>query len=176
MEHPAQRRAIHDAGMHAKAHDRTGALVHHDLYPVRAKYDRFATKQVETPQAVLCVTEDGEAGRPGRVWCRPVPNGEDASHHIHVDRNTEGQGNLLRDPRTTPGRIPTFHLEDGRDDFLGGSSWAGFVGTFEEKSRRYYAVSAPSDSGNRRKEMEKKDRQVAHRTILARSNNPQKSA
>src|SRR6266851_2745676 len=34
IEHPAQPHAIHDAAMHAEAHDATRALVHHDEHPV----------------------------------------------------------------------------------------------------------------------------------------------
>lgn len=30
--------------------------------------------------------------------------------------NTEGQGDLLGDSWTTPGRIPLFHVGDGGDD------------------------------------------------------------
>jgi len=126
IEHPAQSHAIHVAAMHAKAHDATCALVHHDEHPVRAQHGRLATKTVETPQTVLRVAEDGEPGRPGRVWCGPVPNGEDAAHDVLVDGNAEGQGDLLSDPGTTPGRIPLFHVDDRGDDFLGGSLWAGF--------------------------------------------------
>jgi len=48
-----------------------------------------------TPQTVLCVTEDHEPGRPSRVWRRPVPNGENAPHHILGDGNSEGQGDRL---------------------------------------------------------------------------------
>ena len=53
IEHPAQRHAIHDAAMHAKAHDATCALVHDDEHPVRAQHGGFATKPVETPQTVV---------------------------------------------------------------------------------------------------------------------------
>jgi hypothetical protein len=82
---------------------------------------RFASKQIETPQTVLCVTEHGEPGRPRRVWFRLVPNGENAPHHILGDGNTEGKGDLLSDSGTTPRRIPPFHVDDCGDDFLGGA-------------------------------------------------------
>ena len=54
---------------------------------------------------------------------RPGTNGEDAPHDVLVDRNAEGQGNLLSDPGTTPGRIPLFHVNDRGDDVLSGSFW-----------------------------------------------------
>ena len=60
IEHPAQPHAINDAALHAKADDATRALVHHDENPVRAQDRRFTSKQIETPQTVLRVTEDRE--------------------------------------------------------------------------------------------------------------------
>jgi len=114
IEHPAQPLPIHDAAMHAKAHDATRALVHHDQNPVCTQDGRFTAKQIEAPQTVRRVTEDREPGRPTRIWCRPEPNGENAPHHILVDENAEGQGNLLSDPRTTPGRIPSFQVRRPR--------------------------------------------------------------
>ena len=107
--------------MYAKAPDATRPLVHHDEHPMCAQDGRFASKQIETPQTVLRVTEDREPGWPIRVWCRSAPHGENAPHHILVDGNTEGQGDLLSDPGTTPGRIPPFHIDDGGHDFLVGT-------------------------------------------------------
>jgi hypothetical protein len=84
------------------------------------------------------VTKDREPGRPRRVWFRLVPSRENASHHILVDGNTEGQGDLLRDPWTSPDRVPLFHVDDRSDDLLAGSLGPGFVGPLDEKSRRYF--------------------------------------
>ena len=66
---------------------------------MRAQRGRFASKQIETPQTVLRRTQDREPGRPRRVWCRPVPNGEDAPDDIFVEGDTEGHDDLLGDPR-----------------------------------------------------------------------------
>jgi hypothetical protein len=121
IEHAAQRDAIHDAAVHAKAHDATRALIHHDQHPVCVEDGRFAAKQVETSQTVLRVTQDREPGRPRRVWFRLVPSRENAPHHILVDGNTEGQRDLLRDPWTAPDPVPAFHVDDGGDDVLAGS-------------------------------------------------------
>src|ERR1700730_17539291 len=108
IEHPAQPHAIKDAAVHAKSDEATRALVHHDENPVCAQDCRFASKQIETPQTVLRVTEDREPGRPSRGWSRMIPNRDNALYHILVDGNTEGQGDLLSDPWTTPPRIPPF--------------------------------------------------------------------
>ena len=124
IEHPAQRQAIHDAAVHAKSDDPTRALVHHDENPDRPQYRGFAPKQIETPQTVLRMTEKREPGRPRRIWFGLVPHGENAPNNVLVDGNAERQGDLLRDPWTTPSGIPLFHLNDGCHDFLVGSFWA----------------------------------------------------
>src|SRR5262245_12960976 len=96
-----------------KPHDAARELVHHDEHPIGPQQCRFAAKQIETPQTVLRVTEHREPGRPRRVWLRLVPRGEDAPHHILVDGNIEGQGDLLRDSWTPPRWIPPCHVDDG---------------------------------------------------------------
>jgi hypothetical protein len=120
IEHPAQPPAIRDAAVHAEAHDATPTLVHHHEHPVCAQDGRFTSKQIEAPQTVLRVPEDREPRRPRGVWFRVVPHGENASHHILVHGNAEGQGDLLRDSWTPPRRIPLFHVDDGGHDVLTG--------------------------------------------------------
>src|SRR6266849_7186078 len=105
VEYAAQPHAIHCTAVHSKAHDATRALVHHHEHPMGAEDGRFASKQIDAPQTVLRVPQDREPGRPRRVRFRRVPHSENASHHILVHRNTEGQGDLLRDSWTTPCRI-----------------------------------------------------------------------
>jgi hypothetical protein len=53
-------------------------------------------------------TEDSEPGRPSRSLVRLIPNGENAPKHVVVYGNAKGQGDLLRDPWTTPGRFRCF--------------------------------------------------------------------
>src|SRR5262249_19366274 len=121
IEHPAQPHAINEATVQAKPHDAPGTLVHHHEDPVRAQDSRSDSKKTKTPQPVFWVTKDCEQGRPRRIWFRLVPSRENAPHHILVDGNPEGQGHLLRDPWTPPGRVPLFHVDDGGHDFLSGS-------------------------------------------------------
>jgi hypothetical protein len=89
IEHPAQPHAIHEAAVHANAHEAPGTSVDHHEHPVRAPDSRCAVKQIQTPQTVRGVTQDRKSGRPRRVWFRLVPRGEHASHHILVDGNPE---------------------------------------------------------------------------------------
>jgi hypothetical protein len=121
IEHLAQRHTVYDAAVHAKTHDAPRPLVHHDEHPVRVEDGRFAPKQIKTPETVLRVTKDREPGRLRRVLFWPVPSGENPPHHVLVHGNTEGQGDLLRDPWTSPGRVPLFHVDDRGHDFLAGS-------------------------------------------------------
>ena len=113
IEHPAQHHPVHHTLVHAETHDAPCPVVHHDEHPVRVQHGRFAPKQIHTPQTVLRVTPDGQPGRPRRVWFRPVPNRENAAHHILVDGNPKGQSDLLRDPWTSLGeaRISEVNLE-----------------------------------------------------------------
>ena len=117
IEHPAQPGAINDAAMHAKAHDATRALIHHDEHPVCAQHGRLPSKQIETPQTVLRVTEDREPRWPSRARFWLVPNRENAPHDILGDGNREGQRDLLRNPWTPPARIPPLHVDDRGSDF-----------------------------------------------------------
>src|SRR6266436_4228671 len=104
--------------MYAKAHDAARPLVHHDEYPVCPQDGRFAPKHVETPQTVFRVTQNREPGRSSRVWSWLIPHGENAPHDVLVDGNAEGQGDLLSDPWTPPGRIPPLHVDDSGHHFL----------------------------------------------------------
>ena len=49
IEHLAQRDAIHDAAVHAEAHDAPRKLVYHHEHPMRVEDGRFAPKQIKTP-------------------------------------------------------------------------------------------------------------------------------
>jgi len=65
VEHRAKCGAIDDAGMDAEADDATGEWVHEDKDPMGAQGGRFAPELVDTPEAVLHVSEEGQPGRTG---------------------------------------------------------------------------------------------------------------
>src|SRR5262249_46800731 len=106
IEHAAQPDPVHDVALHAKPHDATRAVVHHDEYPIGPQDRGLAAEQVETPETVLRVTEHREPRRPSGVWLRFVPRRENAAHDIRVDGNVEGQRDPLRDSGAPPRRIP----------------------------------------------------------------------
>src|SRR6202035_5943223 len=53
--------------------------------------------------------------------------GENPSHHVFVDCNIEGQGDLFSDSRTAPAGIPLLHFDDRVDEFCTRSLRAGFA-------------------------------------------------
>src|SRR5499427_3734777 len=137
IEHAAQRDAIHDAAMHAKAHDAARELVHHDEHPIGPQDRRLASKQVETPQTVLRMTEHREPRRPRRVWLWPVSRGENAAHDILVDGNLERQSDLLRDAWTLPRRIALFHVNDGSHQV---AAWSPRARLLPDRGREQQAI------------------------------------
>jgi hypothetical protein len=60
------------------------------------------------------------------------------AHHILVDGNPEGQGDLLRDQWTSPRRIPLFHATTAATTSCVGPFGLGFVRTLDESSKRYF--------------------------------------
>ena len=86
---------------------------------------RFAPEQIQTPEAVLQVANEGQPGWPPGVLFRSVVTGENPSNHVFVDGDVESQGNLLSNARTAPGGIALLHLDNGFNEFFVGSFWAG---------------------------------------------------
>src|SRR5215831_20661118 len=101
LEHPAERQAIDDARLNSKPDDSPRVLVHHDEHPIRSQDDRFASKQVETPQAVLRMADEREPGRTTFRRHRVVILGKNPPNHILINGGTEGQIDLFGDiPRS----------------------------------------------------------------------------
>ena len=51
--------------------------------------------------------------------------GEHTAHHILVDLQAEGTGDLLRDARTTEAGIAALHFDDGGDECRRGTVGTG---------------------------------------------------
>ncbi len=89
--------------------------------------DRLAAKQINAPETVFSVTNDGQPRRP----CAAARFGVVVffQHHpsdkILIDLNTEGIGDLLSDPRASKARITLLQLDDGADQLLGGTLGTG---------------------------------------------------
>ncbi len=123
MEHPAESDAIDCSGLHAKANDPAGELIHNDQDPMSAQRRRLAAKQVHAPETVFRVAQESQPGGTAGVRSWSVMSGPDASDNVFVNENVESQGKLLSDSRAAPGGIALFHLNDGMDEFTGRSLW-----------------------------------------------------
>ena len=57
--------------------------------------DRFAPEQIDTPEAVLQVAQEGHPRWTTGVLFRPIVTGENPWNNILVDWDVESQGDLL---------------------------------------------------------------------------------
>jgi len=143
IKHAAESHTIGCSGMHAKPDDPARELIHDNQDPVSAQRRRIAAEQVDTPEAVLHVTQESEPGGAAAVRSWSVMSGQDASDNVFVDGDTEGQGNLLGDSRTAPGGISLFHFDNGIDEFSGRSPRTGLA---PEICREEHPVLSPDQS------------------------------
>jgi hypothetical protein len=118
LEHAAQRCAVKDAAVDAKAHEPPAELVHHDQNPMRSQRGGLAAEQIATPQAVFRLSEESQPGGTSAIRFRPVMLSQDTANHVLVEFDTKRQGDLLSDSGTSPTRIPPFHFDDGIDEFF----------------------------------------------------------
>ena len=89
IEHAAERRTIDYPGLHSEADDAASELIHDDHYPMALEDQRFTTKEIDTPEAVLGVSEEREPGRTVGTVGRPTAFREYTSHNILVDLDTK---------------------------------------------------------------------------------------
>jgi len=130
IEHPAERHTVDYSSVHAKPDDPARVLIHDGQYPMSPQRRRLAAKQVDTPEAVLHVTQESEPG-----WAAGVSNWaevicQDELDNVFIDGDTEGQCNLLGDSRAAPGGIALFHFDNGVDEFSGRSFRTGLAREF----------------------------------------------
>ena len=59
VEHPAEAGAIDGAPVHAKSDEAAGELVHDHEHPVALEHDGLTPKQVDAPQTVGRVADEG---------------------------------------------------------------------------------------------------------------------
>ena len=112
---------------------------YHDHDPVTAQKYGFASEQVDAPEAILDVPDEGQPGRAvGSGVARPVVLREHAGNDIFVNLDPEGMSDLLGNADIAELGITALHLDDRRNEFGG---WAFGPGLRrmdeEEKSRRY---------------------------------------
>src|SRR5687767_1007486 len=89
IKHSTQGWTINRDWLHGEADDAPGELIHHHHHPVRLDDQRFTTKEIDAPEAVLGMSEEGQPGRTVGAAGRPTVFGEYPSHNVLVDPDTE---------------------------------------------------------------------------------------
>jgi hypothetical protein len=120
VEHATDRHAIDVSRLDANADDPTREQIHDDHDPVALEHNRFASEQIDAPQAVFHVSDEREPGGSLISGARSEMPSEDAAHDIFVDLDAKRVSNLLGNSRTPEARIAALHFEDRRDEFLRG--------------------------------------------------------
>jgi hypothetical protein len=118
VEHATDRHAIDVSRRNANADDPAREQIHDDHDPVALENNRFTAEQIDAPQAVRCVSDEGEPGWTIASRGTSAMLSEDAAHHILADVDTECMGNLLSNSRAPESRIAALHLENRGDEFL----------------------------------------------------------
>ena len=103
--------------MNRKANDSAAELIHDHHHPMSPENQRLAAKQIEAPQAVLRMPEEGQPGwaRARRTAIGPIVFREHAADDILIDLQSKGERELLSDPPAAEARISGFHLDDGSE-------------------------------------------------------------
>ena len=101
VEHPAHGYAIDVGPLDTETNDAAGEEIQYHQNPVTMQEDRFASEQVDAPEAILELPHECQPGGSigsGLAW--PVVLGEHPAHDILVDLDAEGVGDLLGDTDT----------------------------------------------------------------------------
>jgi hypothetical protein len=139
-EHSAQLRTINGSGMYTKSNNPAGVLIHDDQDPVGPQGGRFAPEQIYTPEAVFHVAQEGQSRWTAGVVFRAVMSGEDTANHVLVDLDSKSQSNLLGDSGTSPSGIALLHLDNGFNQILTWSCWAGCATAFRGEQQTVLTI------------------------------------
>src|ERR1700687_202488 len=120
VEHATDRHAIDVRRLDTEANDAAREVIHHNHDPIALEHNGFTSEQIDTPQAVLHVSDEREPGGSLVSGGRSEMPSEDAAHDIFVDLDAKRVSNLLGNSRTFESRIAALHFEDRRDEFLRG--------------------------------------------------------
>jgi hypothetical protein len=100
-------------------------------------------QQIHTPEAVFHVTQQRQPGRSSGARFRQIVMGENSSHHVFVDWEVQGQGDLFSDSQTAQQPQPGFRC------FISTTAWmSSALGPFGpglrrplgENSMRYFCL------------------------------------
>src|ERR1044072_4282181 len=82
---------------------------------MRPQPQRFASKQIEAPEAVFHVTQKRQPRRTVGARCGSGMESKNPANHILINSSPESQVDLLGDTRTSPCWIALLHLDDCPD-------------------------------------------------------------
>src|SRR5262245_17266326 len=118
------RGATEISALNAKADDPTCEHVHHHHDPMAAQEERFAAKQIDTPQAVLHVPDKAQPGRTIVPCSGSIVLRKHAADNVFVDIDAKGTRDLLCDAGTASTGIAALELDDRVDELLRWPLWA----------------------------------------------------
>src|ERR1039458_3729001 len=107
VEHAAERWTVNGNGLHTKADDPADKLVYDHQNPVTPQQDRFGSEQVQAPETVFGMTQQREPRRSMVTALGEVMCGQTSAHHIFVEVEAKGLGQVLRDLRAALDRKST---------------------------------------------------------------------
>src|SRR5215207_129436 len=84
IKHSADCSTINHAWLHSEADDAASELIHDDHHPVGSEDQRFTSKEIDAPEAVLGVSEESQPGRTVAAAGRPTVFRQYTSHNILV--------------------------------------------------------------------------------------------
>ena len=84
VEHAAERGTVDCNGLHTKADDPTGKLVHDDQNPVTPQQDRFRPEQVQAPETVRGVPQEREPRRTVLLALGSIVCSQNPADHILI--------------------------------------------------------------------------------------------
>jgi hypothetical protein len=125
IEHSAGCDTVDFSQLDTESNNPVGVLIHHEQDPMGSQGSRFTPEQIETPEAVLQVSNEGQPGWTTGTRFGPIMTGENPSHNVLIDLDIESQGNQLSNPRTASAGIALLCLNDGLNEFFAGPFWAG---------------------------------------------------
>jgi len=149
IKHPAQHHPIDSPRVHSNADDAPRELIHHDEHPMRAQHDGLAAEQVDAPEAVLGVTDEGEPGRSAIAWRRVIVPGQHSADDILIELDAEGSREDQRNPSAAEAWIAALQLDDRLDEVLRRSLGTGLAASLGREQR---LVPAPDQSLVERKQ------------------------
>ena len=123
VERAAKSHAVDGYRLYSKADDSTVELVHDDQHPMRLEQNRLRAEQVQAPEAVLGMAQEGEPGRPTVRPAWAIVPGQHTTDYILIDFQTKGLGQVLGDPGAAKAGIAAFELADRLDQILSRSVW-----------------------------------------------------